>query len=495
MTSIGGSPWTFIALGAAVSCSTCSCGGQGHPKPTPYLDRAAMLDPATCQSCHPAHVREWAGSMHAYASDDPVFVAMNARGQRETNGALGDFCVKCHAPMALREGATKDGLNLATVPSALKGVTCLFCHSVASVEGAHDAAVTLSADLAMRGEYADPVANPAHASSYSPLHDRDHLQSAGLCGACHDVVSPAGAAIERTYAEWQASVYAHGSGGATCGQCHMAQSTVLVPIAAAPNIPSPPRHYHAHDFPAVDVALTPGFPSAQSERDAVQQFLQTTLQSALCVTQEGGLRVLVENVAAGHAWPSGAAQDRRAWAEVIAYSGGRVVYQSGVVADGTPVVSVQGDPDLWLLRDCMFDAQSRPVSMFWQAATTEGNELPAQSTNVLTDPRYYQTHLVQRFPRALNAVVSPLPDKVTLRIRLQPMGLDVLEDLVASHDLDPTVPAAMPTWDVTAPLEWSPQTATMTYQESGVRVACVSTSNFNVGADKTPATGHARCSP
>ena len=39
-----------------------------------------MLDPATCQSCHPTHVRDWSGSMHAYASDDPVFVAMNARG-------------------------------------------------------------------------------------------------------------------------------------------------------------------------------------------------------------------------------------------------------------------------------------------------------------------------------------------------------------------------------------------------------------------------------
>ena len=32
--------------------------------------------------------------MHAYASDDPVFQAMNKRAQRETNGALGDFCVR-----------------------------------------------------------------------------------------------------------------------------------------------------------------------------------------------------------------------------------------------------------------------------------------------------------------------------------------------------------------------------------------------------------------
>ena len=49
--------------------------------------------------------------MHAYASDDPVFRAMNQRAQRETSGALGDFCVKCHAPMAVQKALTTDGLE------------------------------------------------------------------------------------------------------------------------------------------------------------------------------------------------------------------------------------------------------------------------------------------------------------------------------------------------------------------------------------------------
>lgn len=54
--------------------------------------------------------------MHAYAAEDPVFVAMNQRMQRETNGAAGTLCVQCHAPMAVRLGKTKDGLNLAELP-------------------------------------------------------------------------------------------------------------------------------------------------------------------------------------------------------------------------------------------------------------------------------------------------------------------------------------------------------------------------------------------
>ena len=195
----------------------------------------------------------------------------------------------------------------------------------------------------------------------------------------------------------------------------------MVPIAQAPNVV--PRYYHAHDFPAVDVALSSSFPNAAAQKpQTVQTFLQTTLQTALCVTQSGGVRVIVDNVSAGHFFPSGAAQDRRVFAEVVASKAGAVVYQSGVVPDGTPVVSVVNDPDLWLLRDCMFDASGKQVDMFWQAATSQGNELPMPVTTDKTDPRYYQTHVYQRFPRALNATLPKVPDQVTLRVRVQPIG-------------------------------------------------------------------------
>ena len=277
--------WAFACLAVAATAPSASlgCGHAASSSPT-VLSRDAMLDPQTCKACHTDHYRDWSGSMHAYASDDPVFLAMNARGQRETNGQLGNFCVNCHAPMAVHEGATTDGLNLATVPQKLKGVTCFFCHTISSVDGAHNAMVSTSGDLVMRGEYSNPVANTAHASSYDTLHDRDHADSAGLCGACHDIVVSTGAAIERTYAEWKGSVYAQ-AGGNTCGECHMAQSTSPIPIAQAPNVG--PRYFHGHDFPAVDVALTPGFPNAAGEAKSVQEFLGKTLQTALCVTQQG----------------------------------------------------------------------------------------------------------------------------------------------------------------------------------------------------------------
>mgnify|MGYP002039743766 CR=1 FL=1 len=171
----------------------------------PSHNNEALMDPAACKDCHPNHYEQWAGSMHAYAADDPVFLAMNARGQRETNGELGDFCVQCHAPMALRTGATTDGLNLPSLPQHLKGVTCYFCHTVKKVEDVHNNPLVLADDGIMRGGIKDPVENPAHKGMHSDFLDRTNRKSAYMCGSCHDVVTPSGLHLERTFAEWTSS--------------------------------------------------------------------------------------------------------------------------------------------------------------------------------------------------------------------------------------------------------------------------------------------------
>lgn len=478
-----------LAAVVAVLVGAFGCGGSGVG-----LTREQLLDPLACASCHPDHYREWSGSMHAYAADDPVFLAMNRRGQRETGGALGAFCVKCHAPMAVREGLTTDGLNLDVVPRKLKGVTCFFCHSVSAVEGTHDNPLKLGTELVLGGGIQSPISGNAHKSSYSPFHDRERAESAALCGSCHDVVTPHGALLERSYLEWQASVFSRLGSGATCGQCHMEQSAAPRKVAELPDAPL--RRTHGHLFAGIDVALTP-FAERDAQRAKVQAFLDTSLQTALCVQQTGdsfALRVILDNVAAGHSWPSGAAQDRRAWTEVVAYEGSHVLYQSGVVPDdGTPLDT--DDPDLWLLRDCIFDQQGREVHMFWEAAESEGNLLPALSTFDPAEPRFYQTHILQSFPRAQSRFASGVPDRVTLRVRLQPIGKDILDSLVASGDLAPAIRDAMPTFDVGSPavLEWTPATATQRYFENGQPVLCVTQTNLNVAAEKVPAPARTRC--
>jgi hypothetical protein len=338
----------------------------------------------------------------------------------------------------------------------------------------------------LRGPIRDPQAT-THGSSYSTLHDRDAIESSGLCGACHDVVNPKGAAIERTFAEWQATVFA-GPNGATCGQCHMNQSATVQPIADPKGAPTQ-RRYHNHSVPGVDVALT-DFPEADMQKSKVQDFLTTSLQSALCVgAGSAGIEVILDNVAAGHGWPSGAAQDRRAWVEVIAYANGMPIYTSG----GSDEVLKNPDADLWLLRDCLLDDKMMPVHMFWQASSYESHQLPGQITFDALDPRYYKTHIYRSFPRA--ATLPSTADRVTMRVRFQPIGLDVIDDLVASGDLDPAIRAKIPTFDVGKLVEWTPATGKPGYVESGVPFTCVTLTNLNFQADKVPPSPSKQCAP
>ena len=416
------------------------------------LDAKSIMDPAACKSCHPQHHAQWSGSMHAYAATDPVFVAMNARGQRETGGALGDFCVKCHAPLAVSLGLTSDGLNLAELPDYAKGVTCYFCHAVTRVDGTHNNPLVLGDDLVMRAGVTDPVPNDAHRTGYSKLLDGATLDSAALCGSCHDIVTPKGVHLERTFAEWQQTLYSRAGTPQrlSCAECHMKGKKGV--IADAPGVGL--RRLHDHSMPGVDIALTP-FPARDEQKQAVQSMLNTTVAAQLCVDDDSAdgstIELTLENVGAGHAFPSGAAQDRRVWSELVASdSSGRVLWSTGVVSTGQALADVQkSDTLLWRFGDQLFGDNGEEVHMFWQAARYQTDALPAPTAATPVDPRYIDPHRVRSFTLGVR------PQRVALRVRVRPMGRDVLADLEKSGDLPSSVKDAIPTFDLAATkLEW-----------------------------------------
>jgi hypothetical protein len=441
-----GPTWAALALsflGGAVALASCSS-TKGDDAPT--LTGDALLDPSNCLPCHADQFREWSGSMHAYAGEDPVFLAMNKRMQRETNGQAGSLCVGCHAPVAVRLGKTTDGLNLAELPSYMRGVTCFFCHTTDAVEGTHNNPLRLAGDDLLRGGLNGPIKAP-HKLGYSALHDREQLTSSATCGGCHDVVTPLGAHVERTFEEWSASLYAK-PGQLSCGKCHMEGRDGL----AAAVDGAPRRTVHDHSMAAVDLALTP-FSDEPAQRAAVQKLLDTTLLAKLCVKQTPttGLvaEVTLDNAFAGHKFPSGAAQDRRAWVEVIAYRGGVEVFASGVVPEKKAVTSI-GDPRLWLLRDTIYDANDKETHMFWQAARFESELLPAAVTADRSDPAFLHS-VTKDYPLPL-----PAPDRVTMRVRMRPMDFDLLDDLVATGDLDPAILDRIVTFDLASTVkEWT----------------------------------------
>jgi hypothetical protein len=475
---------TIAAL--VVAALAAGCGGGGAS--TPPLDPEQLRDPEACKSCHPTQYAEWSGSMHAYAAEDPVFLAMNARAQRETAGATGTFCVNCHAPMAVREGLTTDGLDLATLPQAKKGVTCYFCHAAEGLTDTHNNPLVLASDQSLFGPFGDPVPGTPHVAKTSPLFDDTSPQSAAFCGSCHDIVNQHGAHVERTFQEWQGTLYAQAGKGLSCQQCHMDGSD-----GPAASTTTRVRRVHKHDFPAVDLATSP-FPNADELRARAQTLLDSSVQSTLCWNpRTSQIEVTLDNVGAGHGFPSGATPDRRAWVEVTAYSAGQPVYTSGGAASSP--LEASPDPDLWLVRDCLLDAAGAETSLFWQAASVSSNQLPGSLTANVNDPLSFMSHRQRTFPSVAGQGLPSMPDRITLAVHLQAVGDDVLAELVSSKDLDPAVPPQIARFSLAgAALEWTPATAqTKLDAANSVPRLCVTTGTYN--ASVTPADTHARCGP
>lgn len=425
---------------------------------TDYFTEDELLDPANCESCHPTHYREWSGSMHAYAADDPVFLAANARGQEDTGGDLGDFCVTCHAPMAVRLGLTTDGLDLADVPQYAKGITCFFCHSADSVGDDHNNDITLASDQVLRGGIGNPVASPKHRSAYSPLVDADAQDSSRLCGGCHDLVTPAGVHLEKTFEEWKGSVFASEEPAQhlSCGGCHMVGRRGAA--AESEGIEVPLRDLRDHTMAAVDVAVTP-WPEEDAQRASIDFFLRPTVLPRICVTPEDGgrLDVRLDNVAAGHMFPSGAAHDRRAWVEVHVYDDtGAELFATGVVADGADPDPI-ADPDLWEMREKAYDDGGAEVLHFWEIREADDSELLKPA--VTRDPGnpLFDHSTTKSWP--LIGIFQQVA-RVTIAVHIRPLPYALIDDLEASGHLTIDVRSELPTFTLAGTeLEWLPELA------------------------------------
>lgn len=150
------------------------------------------------------------------------------------------------------------------------------------------------------------------------------------------------------------------------------------------------------------------------------------------------------------------------WIEVIAYdSHEQVIFESGRIADGKVLEPMPGDatydPQLALYRDWMYDAQGQLTHNFWEAAPSAAYPDGYESLTLpyTVDPNVPHT-LSARFAIARYREIA----RMTIRMRLQPIGMDVLQDLVDSGDLDASLLERMPTFIMHgASVEWRPDEA------------------------------------
>jgi hypothetical protein len=442
--------WGIVAIALAVACSD------------PKLTVEELQDPTTCAGCHGKHYEQWSGSMHAYSSQDPVFVAMNKRGQRDTNGELGDFCIQCHAPMALLLGeATGANFDPDALSPRAKGITCYFCHNVEQVTEDHNNGLVLAMDQTMRGGVRDPVDSPAHHSKFDE-NMASKTNNSRMCGACHDVVTPAGVHVERTFAEWKETVFAINDPQKflplTCSGCHMFPSTEPIAETSSVNVGTRTFGFHEHAFPAIDQALTP-FPQRDQQAALIDRDLKAALKvvgfrplgsqepyGGICVNPDGTITVRIDSFNVGHMFPSGAAQDRRSWIELKAFNAsGAVLFQSGVVPDGVdpeeindPYVSctMPGNMSCSGFWDRTYKADNTPAHFFWEVARVDSKLIKPQSTLDQNSPSYDHSSTVKYL---VGPSVTSQVDRIEAKLKMRALPFEAVDDLIASGDLDPAV--------------------------------------------------------
>ena len=89
---------------------------------------------------------------------------------------------------------------------------------------------------------------------------------------------------------------------------------------------------------------------------------------------------------------------------------------------------------------------------------------------------------------------------MTLRVLVQPIGLEVLDELIVSGDLAPEIRDRVPTFEVGPTVEWTlpaAESANLQYQDLATRTTfkCVTESNAGplVYADKTEIRASPTC--
>ncbi len=233
---------------------------------------------ATCRTCHPNHYREWSVSAHAYAQLSPVFNAMQATITRNTAGANGDFCIRCHDQVGMNLGESTFKSNMDRHPTSREGITCIVCHRLRNDYGKVSGRFAL-----VTGDILQPVYGPtgdaelkrvlsepntyrvvtkegeAGRKIHTDIEKFPALRTPAFCGTCHDVNLFNGFRLEEAFSSFKNSAAAHR--GETCQDCHMGKVPGIKsgyaeePAAIVGGVPTKPRRRTNHMFAGPDYSI------------------------------------------------------------------------------------------------------------------------------------------------------------------------------------------------------------------------------------------------
>jgi len=413
--------WLAISLGV-IACVVLvtvdgSAAGPFTANGTQPPIGSQMRTPSQCQNCHgdydsANHVEPWptwVGSMMGQAGRDPLFWASLDVAEHDFPG-IGDFCLRCHAPVAWLEGrseppgGSEDGCglqgNLDDTNNDFDGLTCHFCHrmminpsppvgqqSVYTENGqfwiADGACPNGGGQPCRFGPYLYPqdgTDTPPHPWDHSP-----YLEDSQYCGNCHNVTNPAlnliiagvdtgiPMPVERTYREWTQSDFADLSSPSyqTCQNCHMPDPSISPAYACSSMINDHTGDLPVHDFAGGNAwmpdVLRGEYPNLgidnelQATRDKALDMLQNqsanvTVTAPASVTAGGNMivSVRVTNLT-GHKLPTGYPEGRRMWLHLQASDGNSTLFfesaaydtATGILTEDAQVKIYETQPGRW----------------------------------------------------------------------------------------------------------------------------------------------------
>jgi tetratricopeptide (TPR) repeat protein len=370
-----------------------------------FVRADALMGNEYCLECHPDVYGTWLHSAHRFSSFNNPFYLFTIRQtrevalQRDGSVQMSRWCAGCHDPVPFFSGAFDDpDFDMVKHPTSQAGITCVACHSITALEGAHPGHIG-------NGNYTieEPIQYPfAYAPTNSlafflnkqlvkgkpQFHKQTFLkpfhQTAEFCSTCHKVGLPQEVNHYKEFLRGQnhydtyllsgvsgvnaRSFYYPEVAKLNCAECHM-------PLQASTDFGA--KHYGTNDFRAVHDHL---FPSANTgvaaKRDAPpevreaiikrhQEFLKDSIRVDLFGVKEGGtidspltaplrpavpelkpgrsylLEAVVRTVKLGHPLTQGTVDSNELWADVtVTDADGRVLGRSGAAGP-------HGETDPW----------------------------------------------------------------------------------------------------------------------------------------------------
>ncbi|MEO8460539.1 MAG: hypothetical protein ABI451_08430 [Dokdonella sp.] len=434
-TPHGSQPGLSYSFEPSDSCGNChAAGGNSPPTASTFLPHST-----------------WSGSMMANATRDPVFFAALDVANHDVPG-VGDYCLRCHTSQGWYGGhVVKAGFggpnNDATMGAAAcllegrydhvdynndySGVACHFCHRMMAQGPLGQPPYTENANAWLddgdcdgygepcrRGPYAYSGIEPPHAWTYSPFH----LQS-NLCGTCHNVSTPDTSVgplktlvlnngtdtarpfpIERTFSEWQQSLYADAifrdgvgdlppgipavTGAKACQGCHMPTSfDANAQGCTLGSYPNRTGNLPVHAFVGGNTWV-PGIikgeygaglgPSRVASLDQTVNWSRQMLQASASVAASVqnfvaptpsvagnlSLQIKVTNLG-GHKLPTGYAEGRRMWLNVqVRDNSNALVFESGNYNATTGVLTQDAQARVYEVKQGIWNGSA--------CATTDG---------------------------------------------------------------------------------------------------------------------------